>query len=135
MARPITDTLRLLEGGLFIDRCSDQLSELVRAVDETGKPGKLTITLALKRSGGAIEIAPNVTNKTPEPKPDSTLLWATVDGNLVMENPAQQNLDLRDANAATRAAPRDTTPTRAAPRDVDPETGEIRDPRPAATGS
>ena len=119
-ARPITDTLRLMNGGTFIDECSEALAGLVKGVDETGKAGKLTITLALKKSGGAIEIASTVKANTPEPKPDSTLLWATTEGNLSVDNPAQRKLDLKVADAP-----------RAAPRSVDPETGEIRDVRSA----
>lgn len=29
--RPITDTLRLLQGGVFLDECSELLAEVVRA--------------------------------------------------------------------------------------------------------
>lgn len=53
MPRPITDTLRLLHGGLFLDTCSDLLAGVVRSVEETGKPGKLTITLDVKKVAGA----------------------------------------------------------------------------------
>ncbi len=94
--RPITDTLRLLDGGAFLDQASERLSKLVKGVEETGKSGKLVITLDLKQvSGGAISITPTVATKVPEPKPDSTLLWATVEGNLSIDNPHQQKLDLR----------------------------------------
>lgn len=98
--RPITDTLRLLDGGAFLDLASDKLAALVKGVDETGKAGKLVISLDVKRvSGGAISLSPNVTTKVPEPKPDSTLLWATVEGNLSVDNPHQQKLDLRAVEA------------------------------------
>ena len=104
--RPITDTLRLLDEGAFLDRCSNQLAKLVRGIEETGKPGKLQITLALKRGAkGAMLIVPDVTTKVPEPKLEATMLWATVDGNLTPDNPKQQKLDLRQ---------------------VDPDTGELR---------
>lgn len=93
MPKPVTDTLRLLDGGAFMDECSEKLAEAVRAVEETGKAGKLTITLDLKKAGGAIAVAGKVTNKTPEVKPDETLMWATVEGNLVLENPAQRKLE------------------------------------------
>lgn len=98
--RPITDTLRLLDGGAFLDRASEQLAKLVKGVEETGKPGKLVITLSLKQiSGGALSITPTVDTRVPEPKPDSTLLWATVEGNLSLDNPHQQKLDLRAVEA------------------------------------
>lgn len=99
--RPITDTLRMLQGGVFIESCSDQLAELVRGVDDTGKAGKLVITLALKKSAGAIEIVATCTNKTPEAKPDSDLLWPTVEGNLSVDNPHQRKLDLRQVDVST----------------------------------
>lgn len=98
--RPITDTLRLLDGGAFLDRCSDELAALVKAVEATGKTGKLTLTLDLKTVGnGAVQITPKVNAAVPEPKPDTTLLWATVEGNLVIDNPNQQKLDLRQVEA------------------------------------
>ena len=49
VARPITDTLRLLDEGAFLDRCSEQMAALVRGVEDTGKAGKLVITLEVKR--------------------------------------------------------------------------------------
>ena len=113
--RPITDTLRLLQGGLFLDTCSEQLAELVKGVDETGKAGKLMITLDLKKSSGAIEIVAKVTNRTPEPKADGDLLWPTPEGNLSVNNPNQRSLDLRQVEGRSPEV-----------RSVDPATGEIR---------
>ena len=97
--KPIHQTLALLQGGTFLDTCSELLAEAVRGVDETGKSGKLTITLDLKKSSGAVAIAAKVTNKVPEVKPDEDLLWPTAEGNLVLDNPNQRKLDLRDATA------------------------------------
>jgi len=113
--RPIIDTLRLLQNGLFLDECADKLAEAVKAVDDTGKSGKLTITLDLKKSGGALAISAKVTNKAPEPKPDETLLWPTVEGNLSLNNPAQRNLDLQVAPGRSAEV-----------RNVDAATGEIK---------
>lgn len=115
MIRPITDTLRLLQGGVFLDQCSEQMSDLVKSVDDTGKAGKLTITLDFKKSGGAMAITAKVTNKTPERAPDADLLWPTVEGNLSIDNPNQRKLDLRVADKAPKEI-----------RNVDPSTGEIK---------
>lgn len=115
MARPITDTLRLLQGGIFLDQCSDKLAEIVKGVDETGKAGKLTITLDMKKAGGALSITAKVTNKVPEQKADEDLLWPTVEGNLSLDNPNQRKLDLRVAPSQPAAEL----------RHVDPATGEI----------
>jgi len=115
MSKPITDTLSKLQGGVFMSVCSDQLAELVKSVDETGKPGKLTITLDLKKSSGAIAILAKCTNKSPERAPDSDLLWPTVEGNLVTQNPAQRDLELRVVDEP-----------KAPVREIDQSTGEIR---------
>lgn len=120
--RPITETLRILQGGLFLDDCSDKLAEAVKAVDETGKAGKLTITLDLKKSGGALAISAKVTNKAPEPKPDEDLLYPTVEGNLTMDNPHQRKLDLQVAPARSSEI-----------RQIDPTTGEKRVAHPGNT--
>lgn len=112
MARPIVDTLRLLDEGAFLDRCSEQLAALVRGVEETGKAGRLQITLEVKRgTKGAMLIRPDSAVKVPEAKLEPTMLWATPEGALTVDNPRQQKLDLRQVN---------------------PETGEILAPASAA---
>jgi hypothetical protein len=96
--RPITDTLRLLQGGAFLEQCSEALSGIVKAVDETGKAGKLTITIDIKKAGGAVSVLAQVSDKTPEEAPDADLFWPTVEGNLSLQNPNQRNLDLQQVN-------------------------------------
>lgn len=99
-ARPLHHALRQLDGGAFLDVAGEKLAQLVKAIEDTGKNGKLTLTLELKRvGGGAIQITPSVKTSTPEAKPETTLLWATVEGNLTADNPNQQKLDLRSVEA------------------------------------
>jgi hypothetical protein len=113
--RPITQTLALLQGGTFIDQCSELLAATVQGVDETGKSGKLTITLDLKKSAGAISIAAKVTNKTPEVAADADLMWPTVEGNLQLDNPKQAKLNFGVVDVAKREI-----------LDTDQQTGEIK---------
>jgi len=117
--RPITDTLRKLQGGIFIDQCSDLLAGIVKAVDETGKAGKLSITIDVKKTGATGSVLAKVTDKTPEKTPEKTpdpdMFWPTVEGNLSEHNPNQRNLDLRVADSGKGKV-----------QTVDPETGEIR---------
>ena len=58
MSRPITDTLRHIGGGVFIDTASDKLAELVAAVDSSGKAGKIDLTITVKKAtrSGAMHI-------------------------------------------------------------------------------
>ena len=48
--RPITDTLRHIGGGVFIDTASDKLAELVAAVDQSGKAGRIDLTISVKKA-------------------------------------------------------------------------------------
>jgi hypothetical protein len=106
-ARPITDTLRHIGGGVFIDLASDKMSELVNAVDASGKGGSLTLTIAVKKAtrGGAMHIAGKVTLKKPAEEPMEAMLFATPEGNLIADDPRQQKLDLKRVEAATDAPP------------------------------
>ena len=126
MPKPITDTLRLFRQGVFIEECSELFATVIRGVEETGKAGKLTITLEVKKVSGAIGVLAKVTDKTPEKAPDAELFYATVEGNLSVDNPNQRKLDLRPvADATTRAAVRQVDEAPKQVRQVDPETGEI----------
>ena len=102
--RPITDTLRHLGAGVMLDEASEQLADLVKRVDETGKPGSMTIKINLRRAtAGALALTSDVTvKKPPEPKLE-TLLFPTVEGNLLTQDPRQQTLELRTIEAAAPA--------------------------------
>ncbi len=99
--RPITETLARLQSGMFLDDCSEKLAEVVKSVEGTGKAGRLTITLDLKKSAGALAIVAKCTNKTPEAPPDADLLWATVEGNLTPQNPNQRSLQFGEVDKST----------------------------------
>lgn len=102
MAKPLTDTLRMLQGGAFNAEAGDMLAKLVQAVDETGKAGKLTITIDIKKSGAAVSVLARATDKTPEELADPDLFWPTPEGNLSLQNPNQRNLDLQPVSAPSR---------------------------------
>lgn len=102
-ARPITDTLRHIGGGVFVDLASDKMNELVSAVSETGKAGKLTLEVSVKKAtrGGAMHITGKVQLKKPAEEPMEAMLFATPEGNLVADDPKQTKLDLKVAAGAT----------------------------------
>lgn len=101
--RPITDTLRHIGGGIFIDTASDKMAELVSAVDQSGKAGKLVIEIGCKKAtrGGAMHLTGKVTLKKPAEEPMEAMLFATPEGNLVADDPKQTKLDLKVAPGAT----------------------------------
>lgn len=102
MAKPITDTLRMLQGGAFNAECGERFADMLKGVEETGKAGKLTITIDVKKAGAAVSVLAKVTDKTPEEQADADLFWATVEGNLSLDNPAQRKLDLQPVATPTR---------------------------------
>jgi hypothetical protein len=114
-ARPIFETLRHLRGGVCLDEASEALADLVRCVDATGKPGKLTIELTLKKAtrGGALVAVDKVTVKKPAEQPMETLFFANAEGNLLTENPAQGKLELRQVEGTTVDQPLNTVATAA----------------------
>ena len=78
--RPITDTLRHIGGGVFIDTASDKLSELVAAVDSSGKAGRIDLTISVKKAtrGGAMHITGKVKLTKPAEEPMEAMLWFMV---------------------------------------------------------
>jgi hypothetical protein len=101
-ARPINDTLRHIGGGVFIDLASDKMAELVSAVDQSGKPGKLTMEIKVKKAtrGGAMVITGNLKLTKPAEEPMEAMLFATPEGNLVADDPRQIKLDLKQVPSA-----------------------------------
>lgn len=105
--RPITDTLRHIGGGVFIDTASDKLAELVAAVDSTGKAGSIDLKIKMKKAtrGGAMHITGTVKLNKPAEEPMEAMLFATPEGNLVAEDPRQHKLDLKIAPGAAEVDP------------------------------
>lgn len=100
MSRSIVDTLRHLNGGVFIDEASDALADVVKAVDSTGKTGSVTIKIDIRRAtAGAMAVRGTFSVKCPAEPPVEALLFPTPEGNLLTEDPSQKKLDLRPVDA------------------------------------
>lgn len=97
MSNNILETCRNIGGGRFIDEASDQLSELIRAVNETGKAGKVQLEITVKKAtrGGAMHVTGKVKLTRPAEEPMEAMLFADEDGRLLTEDPNQSRLDLR----------------------------------------
>lgn len=107
--KPFTETLRHVRGGMLLDEASEKLAEIVKAVDITGKAGRITIELQVKKlsRSGALEIIDKITSKAPTEAPLTTMMYSTPEGNLITEDPRQQKLDLKSVRAVGAA---DITP-------------------------
>lgn len=115
MAKPISETLKMFQGGDFNVKAGELFASVLRGVEDTGKAGKLTITLDVKQQNGAVSVLAKVTDKVPEKLPDADLYWTTPEGNLTLRNPAQRDLDLRSVDQSTGEIRSVGNPVQAAP--------------------
>jgi hypothetical protein len=91
--RPFTDTLNALRFGTLTDDLTKALHELTQKCGDTGKPGEIKLTIKLKPgSGGQMEVYDDITVKAPKEQKGSSIMFATVEGNLQREDPRQLSL-------------------------------------------
>lgn len=101
--KPLNENLRAVrveteDGDLIpiMDAAGAKFSELIRAVTENNKAGKLTLKIDVKPStAGTLAIKAECTITKPKGMPAESLLWPTPDGNLMAEDPRQTKLDLK----------------------------------------
>lgn len=98
--RPITDVMQRARNGTLTPDASEKLAELVKRVDQSGKPGSLTITISLRKGpAGSIAVEGDVKLKLPKEEKVETLMFPTPEGNLLTEDPAQGKLDLKQVTS------------------------------------
>lgn len=98
MPRPIVDTLRNIRRGAFLDECSDALNQLVAHVQQTSKPGKLVLTIEIRKAsvgGTALIVDGNHALKAPTLAREATVMFPDEHGDLLVEDPRQQKLELK----------------------------------------
>jgi hypothetical protein len=88
------DTLGQLRYGELRMELTDAIKEMVLAVDNAKKPGKITLTLAFKPGkGGQIEITDDLKAVQPKPEKGSSLFFPTPEGNLERNDPRQPSFE------------------------------------------
>jgi hypothetical protein len=95
---PSNSFLTLLQthrgAGVLAD-ASQGLSELVAAVQNTGKPGTLTVTLRISpasRGNSAVVVGDRIVAKVPQMAAEESFWFATEDGKLLRDDPRQARL-------------------------------------------
>ena len=107
MAKPLNDNLTAVrieteDGDLLpaMEHAGNKFSELIKAVEQNQKAGKLVLTIDIKPStAGTLAVKADVKLTKPKNAPSESLLWPTVDGNLLAEDPRQTKLPLRQVEA------------------------------------
>jgi hypothetical protein len=84
------------KGGLHTE-LSEELAELVRTCIETGKKGKLALTVTVvpaKDEDGTVQITDDVKVSTPKPDARPSVFFSDEHGNVSRTNPRQAELPL-----------------------------------------
>lgn len=103
--RPFATVLQDLRKGAVLDEAALLLQDLVAAVLETGKKGKLTLTVEvalMKGDADTLTVAAQATTSKPKAPAKAAVFFADSDFNLVRDDPRQAALPgLREVSRTT----------------------------------
>lgn len=95
--KPFTDILGEIENGQFLRELTAHVYEIVRATQETRKPGALKLAIRISPTGrGSVEIDAKMDATVPEHDRPSTTFFVTHDGTMMRNDPNQPRLPLRE---------------------------------------
>jgi hypothetical protein len=100
---PFTDILGQIRKGRPNEEATQALADVVRAVDETGKPGSVTVTLKVtpsKHGGPEKTILAEVKAKKPIAEIPPAVFFSTEDGDLLRSDPNQEEMVFREVKRA-----------------------------------
>jgi hypothetical protein len=95
MKKAFTQTLVELRGGELVEEATNELNSLVSMVRETGKAGKITVTIEVKpfsKVADALEVTGKVTVALPREKEIAEVFFPTVENNLSRHSERQTEL-------------------------------------------
>ncbi len=101
--RLFTDVLREIRKGRPVEEATMALADVVKAVDETGKEGSVSITLKIKPSkhgGPEKTLLAEVKAKKPIAEIPPAVFFSDDDGDLHRVDPRQEEMPLGEAGAA-----------------------------------
>lgn len=91
--RPFADFLQQQSGGTLHAELSDQLHNLIQAVQETGKGGSILLKVEVKpiagTNGKTLTVTDSVAVKAPKVERPKSIFFVTDDGNLTRNDPRQ----------------------------------------------
>jgi hypothetical protein len=97
--RPFDEFLSELRRGQALHEAGEALQQLVKAVEETGKPGSLTLTIKLvpdAKYETAVGVSDDLSVKLPKPSKGASLFYMDGSHNLVRHDPAQMRIPTRE---------------------------------------
>ena len=99
--RSFSEILIDLASGDVERRLTNDLAELVRAVEETGDKGKLTLTLDVSKGAKLVSVSAKVESKLPRSPLENTSFFTDERGGLHVENPRQGKIAWPDDGGAS----------------------------------
>ncbi|EJB8473967.1 hypothetical protein HV077_21155 [Citrobacter freundii] len=106
---PFSQQLAYINKGTLDAELTEALAEVIKAVRETGKKGDVTLKLNCAmlntRDENTMKVTPKVSRTIPELDRADTIMFATADGDLLRDDPAQTQLDLKVIEPAPQTAP------------------------------
>jgi len=92
-----TELIAQAGGGQLQADLTEAVKEIVRAIRDTGKPGKLTLTIDIKPNNhGSVILLSKIVKKIPEHSSPQSIFFALDDGSLSRSDPNQIEMNLRD---------------------------------------
>ena len=91
------DILSQIRGGAALSDAARDLQELVQAVRDTGKSGKLSFSITVepdKADEGVVTLLPDITLKLPKKPRAKGIFYMDKNGNLTREDPRQIEMKL-----------------------------------------
>ena len=102
--RPFTDVIGELEDGEVLAALTAELYDVVRAVQDTRKPGAIKLAIKITPTGrGSVELDVKFDTSTPEHDRPSTTFFVGKDGSLMRNDPSQMRLPLREVDVPRNA--------------------------------
>jgi hypothetical protein len=100
-----------LDNGRINQLLTDKMAEVVRAVEETGKVGEVSIRFLMKKEGNMAIVGVDVKQKKPEHALHGTLFYIGQNGELLRDDPRQLTLkNLTTPKLKTVAFPMNNAP-------------------------
>ena len=97
--RPFGEFLADQRGGDCHHEATQKLHQLIEAVSETGRPGKITLIFSVKpaaRGARMVAVTDDVKLTLPELERDTAVFYVDKNHNLSRSDPDQQDLPLRE---------------------------------------
>jgi len=93
--KSFTNTLIEIRNGAVVEEATEQLNDLVKAVQDTGKSGKIVLTIDIKpfaKASDAVSVRAKVATTIPRAEDKEEVFFATFENNLSRNNERQREL-------------------------------------------